>query len=443
MKIKEMLEKREGLIADVKSMTELAEKEERDFSEEETSKYESLKSEINELGDRITEAEEIRKAEKEIEESRQKLGVDEEKLEPVVESIEEPGVYHRGAEHSFLSDAFNARMGDFQAQDRINRHQAGNGEKRDVGTGAFAGLVVPQYLTDLVAEKARGGSPFYNALPKAPLPDKGLKVELSRITTGTTAAFQATENSALDETNIDDTLYTVNVNTIGGQQDVSRQAIERGTDLEGIVFSDLISAYYTELDNQLINGDGTNNTPEGIRNVTGINTVTYTDASPTVGELYPKLIDAIQKINSNRFAAATAIIMHPRRWGFFSAGVDGNSRPLVLPAGNNPSDAFGIGEAANYGQVVGQIAGLPVIADANITTADGGGNNQDQIYVVKADDHILFEETGSPFRLRFDDVGSGSLTVKLVVYGYVAYASGRYPAGISKIQGTGLVTPSF
>ena len=135
-----MLEKREGLIADVKSMTELAEKEERDFSEEETSKYESLKSEINELGDRITEAEEIRKAEKEIEESRQKLGVDEEKLEPVVEAIEEPGVYHRGAEHSFLSDAFNARMGDYQAQDRINRHQAGNGEKRDVGTGAFAGL---------------------------------------------------------------------------------------------------------------------------------------------------------------------------------------------------------------------------------------------------------------------------------------------------------------
>jgi HK97 family phage major capsid protein len=443
LKIKEMLEKREGLVDEVKAMTELAEKEDRDFTDEETQKYDSLKSEINELGDRITEAEEIRKAEKEIAESREKLGVVEERLEPVVEEITEPGVYHKGGEHSFLSDAFNSRQGDFQAQDRINRHQQGNGEKRDVGTGAFAGLVVPQYLTDLVAEKARGGSPFYNALPKAPLPDKGMKVELSRITTGSTAAFQATQNSALDETNIDDTLYTVNVNTIGGQQDVSRQAIERGTDLEGIVFGDLISAYYTELDNQLINGDGTGGAPEGIRNVTGINTVTYTDASPTVGELYPKLIDAIQKINSNRFAAATAIIMHPRRWGFLSAGVDGNSRPLVLPAGNQPDNVYGVGEAAGYGQVVGQIAGLPVIADANITTSDGGGTNQDQIYVVKADDHILFEETGSPFRLRFDDVGSGSLTVKLVVYGYIAYASGRYPAGISKIQGTGLVTPSF
>ena len=88
MKIKEMLEKREALIVDAKDMTELAEKEDRDFSEDETSKFDSLKSEINELGDRIKEAEELRKAEKEIEESRQKLGVDEEVLEPAVESIE-------------------------------------------------------------------------------------------------------------------------------------------------------------------------------------------------------------------------------------------------------------------------------------------------------------------------------------------------------------------
>ena len=443
MKIKEMLEKREGLISDVKEMTELAEKEDRDFTEEETKSYDNLKSEINDLGERIKEAEELRKAEDEIKESRAKLDVTEEVLEPSVESIEEPGVYHRGAEYSFLSDAFNARNGDYLAQERINRHQQGNGEKRDVGTGAFEGLVVPQYLTDLVAINARAGSPFYNALPKAPLPDKGMKVELSRITTGSTNAFQATQNAALDETNMDDTLYSVHVNTIGGQQDISRQAIERGTDLEAIVFSDLISAYYTELDKQLINGDGTGGLPVGIRNVTGINTVTYTDASPTVGELYPKIIDAIQKINSNRFAAASAIIMHPRRWGFLTAGVDGNSRPLVLPVANEPSNAMGLGDAAEYGQVVGQLAGLPVIADANIPTDDGGGNNQDQIYVVKADDHILFEETGSPFRLRFDDVGSGSLTVKLVCYGYVAYASGRYPAGITKIQGTGLVTPSF
>jgi len=91
--------------------------------------------------------------------------------------------------------------------------------------------------------------------------------------------------------------------------------------------------------------------------------------------------------------------------------------------------------------VVGNLLGLPVITDANITTTDGGGTDQDQIYVVKADDHILFED--NLFQLKFEETNAGSLTTKMVVYGYVAFASGRYPTGITKIQGTGLITPSF
>tara|TARA_Y100001938_G_scaffold46769_1_gene65107 strand:- start:295 stop:870 length:576 start_codon:yes stop_codon:yes gene_type:complete len=191
----------------------------------------------------------------------------------------------------------------------------------------------------------------------------------------------------------------------------------------------------------MFEGSGSSGQPLGIRNVSGQNTVTYTDATPTVGEAFPKIADAVQQINANRFAPATAILMHPRRWGFFTAGVDGNSRPLITPAGNNPDNAVGIGDAAAYGAVVGNILGLPVITDANITTTDGGGNDQDQIYVLKVDDHILFED--NIFQLKFEETNAGSLTTKMVVYGYSAFASGRYPAGMTKIQGTGLKTPTF
>lgn len=442
--VDKLVDSRKALRDELDSLVANAEDEKRELNEDEAADFEAKSAKIKEKDSLIEEMRSMAERDKEVEESRKVMSIDNDDLTPAVEVMSEPKTYSEEGRNSFLKDAFAAKVnGDYSAQERIVRHQKETQETRDIGTDAFAGLVVPQYLTDRVALKARAGSPFYNALPKAPLPDKGMKVELSRITTGTEAAFQATENAGVQETNMDDTLYSVNVNTIAGQQDVSRQAIERGTDVEQIVLGDLVSAYFTTLDEKLINGDGTNNTPVGIRNITGINTVTYTDASPTVGELYPKLIDGIQKINSNRFAAATAIIMHPRRWGFLSAGVDGNSRPLVLPAGNQPDNVYGVGEAAGYGQVVGQIAGLPVIADANITTVDGGGNDQDQIYIVKADDHILFEESGAPFKLRFEDVGSGSLTVKCVVYGYVAYAAGRYPTSITKIQGTGLVTPSF
>ena len=191
----------------------------------------------------------------------------------------------------------------------------------------------------------------------------------------------------------------------------------------------------------MINGSGSSGQPLGIKSVSGINTTTYTDASPTVAEFYPKLADAIQKVNANRFAPATAIIMHPRRWGFITAGLDSSNRPLVVPAGNNPDNPIGVGEAVKYGNVVGNLLGLPVITDANIQTDAGSGNDEDIILIVKAEDHILFED--GLFQLKFEETNAGSLTTKMVVYGYNAFASGRYPAGTTMINGTGLVTPSF
>ena len=444
--MKKLIEAREAKVAELDGL--VAELDEMEAGEEFDSKFarsNELHSEIKEMNEKIEEAREAAETLKAVKESRNELGVEDKDLgdsEAVVE-VNEPDMYRQGGEHSFIADAWSSRQGDYKAQERLNNHQ--EHEARDIGTGAFTGLVVPQYLIDEYAPIARAGAAVYNAIPKKPLPAYGMKVEVSRITTGSEAAEQASQNSAVQETNIDDTLLTVNVDTVAGQQDVSRQALERGGQpgfsLENIIFQDLVAAYYGKLDSLMLEGSGSSGQPLGIRNVSGQNTVTYTDATPTVGELFPKLADAVQKINSNRFAPATAILMHPRRWGFFTAGVDGNSRPLVLPAGNNPDNAMGVGDAAAYGNVVGNLLGLPVITDANVTTTDGGGNDQDQIYVVKADDHILFED--NLFQLKFEETNAGSLTTKMVVYGYVAFASGRYPTGITKIQGTGLITPSF
>ena len=443
--MKKLIEAREAKVAELDGL--VSELDEMEAGEEFDSKFarsNELHAEIKEMNEKIEEAREAAETLKAVKESRNELGVEDEDLgdkEAVVE-VNEPDMYRKGGDHSFISDAWAARSGDFKAQERLNKHQ--DFEARDVGTGAFTGLVVPQYLVDEYAPIARAGSAFYNAVPKKDLPAYGNKIEISRITTGSAAAEQASENSAVQETNMDDTLLTVNVDTIAGQQDVSRQALERGGQpgfsLENIIFQDLVAAYYTKLDNLMINGSGSSGQPLGISQVSGINQTTYTDASPTVAELYPKLADAVQEINSNRFAPATAILMHPRRWGFLTAGVDSSNRPLVLPAGNNPDNAAGVGDAAAYGQVVGSVLGLPVITDANIRT-DLGAGTEDAIYIAKVDDHIMFED--NLFQLKFEETNAGSLTTKMVVYGYVAFASGRYPKGISEIVGTGLIAPTF
>jgi hypothetical protein len=97
-------------------------------------------------------------------------------------------------------------------------------------------------LAERYAELARAGRPVADACTKLPLPDQGLTVNISRITTGTCAAVQATEGTAVSETNADDTLLTVDVRTFAGQQTVSRQAIEHGALVESVLMADLAGA---------------------------------------------------------------------------------------------------------------------------------------------------------------------------------------------------------
>ena len=73
---------------------------------------------------------------------------------------------------SFVADVVNAQLrGDLDAAQRLQRHmqeeRAEGVEVRDVGTGAFTGLTVPQYLTDLVAPPKRAMRPVADLARKA------------------------------------------------------------------------------------------------------------------------------------------------------------------------------------------------------------------------------------------------------------------------------------
>jgi HK97 family phage major capsid protein len=276
------------------------------------------------------------------------------------------------------------------------------------------------------------------------LPAAGMTLNISRMTTGTSTAVQAAENDAISETNADDTLLTVNVRTIAGQQDISKQAIERGTGIDQFIIQDLVRGWHTTLDNQILNGSGASGEILGIQQTPGINQVAFNDASPTVAELYPKLADAYQKVQTSVFQNPTHWIMHPRRLAFLLAAVDLQGRPLVVPTVNGPMNSYATGAGqAYYGNSGYSLMGLPIIADANVTTTAGSGTDQDDIYCVNANELHLWEQAGSPFALNFDATGAGSLTIKSVVYGYGAFTSGRYPGAVSVISGTGLVAPTF
>lgn len=88
---------------------------------------------------------------------------------------------------------------------------------------------------------------------------------------------------------------------------------------------------------------------------------------------------------------------------------------------------------------VGTWHGLPVFLDQNMPTTLGAGT-EDAVLTFRGADHLLFE---GPLRTRaLPEVLSGTLTVRLQVYAYSAVILGRFPAGVSKITGTGLIAPS-
>ena len=355
----------------------------------------------------------------------------------------EARMYEKGNGRSYLQDLAKSQiLGDAEARARLDRHAAEvalEPEYRDInrtdGNGGY--FVPPLWLSDYVA-LARAGRPTANLVTNLPLPPGTDSINIPKVATGAATAIQTADNTTVAETDITDSAVQANVKTIAGQQDLAIQLMEQSPfNFDQVVFADLAADYATRVNVQVLNGSDSSGQVKGILNASGINTVSFTGT--TQAALYPKLADAIQKIHTNRFLSPTVLVMHPRRWAWFLSALDSQNRPLVVPNAGGPMNAMGNLDAVASQQIVGQLQGLPVVTDPSIPTSLG--TNEDVIIAMRASDCILYE---SALRTRvLPDVGSGQLTVRLQVYGYLAFTAERYPAGVTKVTGSGLTTPSF
>lgn len=350
----------------------------------------------------------------------------------------------RGQGKEFMNDIAAAFVGDWSARQRLDAHMREERTKRPevftraVGVGAFTGFVVPQYLVDMNVGQATARRPFADICNGHTLPEKGMAVYLSKITTGSTVALQANEGDAVSETDMDDTLITINVQTAAGSQSISRQAIERGLGVEEIVWGDLQKRHAARLDATLLN-QATN----GLTNVA--TAVAYTDGSPTAPELYPKILGAVsasEAIFMNDVDVDT-VVMHPRRWRWLSAAMT-STWPFISGA-RVPAQSAAVTEGVGYDKGIrGYLPdGTAVVTDANVATNLGAGTNEDEIYAVGRQELHLWEDPKAPMFIRAEQTRAKNLQIDLVLYSYFAYYFNRYTGGHSKVAGTGLVTPVF
>lgn len=360
--------------------------------------------------------------------------------------VSEPETYRKGGKASYFRDLYRSQhSGDRNAMDRLRRNDeevAAGLEKRAITTadGSAGEFVPPLWMIDDYVALARAGRVVADQVAHQPLPTGTDTVSLPKVLTGTATAEQGSQNTAVQNTDATTGSVSASVATIAGQQVVPQQLLEQSPiNMDEILLADLAADYAVKLDTFVINNNAANK--RGLLNASGINAVTYTDASPTVGEAYSKVGDGIQQIHTGRLLPPDKIFMHPRRWAWYSVSLDTAGRPLVVPSANLPQNVLAAMSDVVSEGFVGTLQGLPVYVDPNIPTGLGAGTNEDRIIVVRSSDIILFE--GTPKSETFRETKADQLSVLLRFYNYAALHSERYPKSISAVSGTGMIAPVF
>lgn len=358
----------------------------------------------------------------------------------------EPETYRRGGEHSYFRDLWMSQTyGRRDATERLVRNDAEVFAVRAAdgvtGTdGAIGEFVPPIWLVNEFEKLARPGRVIADQIRNQPLPGGTDSISLPLVTGGSSAAEQ-TQGSAFSQTDLTSSSATAAVTTLGGIQRASIQLVEQSPiNIESVILQDLAAEYAKVLDTFVINNNAANK--RGLLNVTGINAVTYTDASPTVPEIWPKIVDAKRQIHKGRYLPATHVFMHPDRWAWFEAALDANNRPYVSDDLASAIPLLGTTDGNVPEGLAGKIRGLnlPVFLDPNIPTTLGGGT-EDRIIFTRSPDITLYEGAIRSEAFRETEAKTGQIVFR--VYTYAALMSARAPKSISVISGTGVVAPTW
>lgn len=452
--------RRKVLLIDAETRAQNAQAEKRSLTAAEQAQIDAVIDEVTQIDERIAELREADARSAASAAARVRFGVTDTGSSGVVHVRSEPTVYNPGnrLERSYFRDLARAQLfGDRDAADNLHRHgqqMLERPEYRALGntnaTGGSGGeFAPPAYLLEEWIPLARPGRVTADLFNRMDVPPGKSSVNLPKIQTGTTVALQTTQNSSLSQTDLTTAYVTTGFGTVGGKQVVSQQLIDQsGIDFDSVIAGDLMGAWGQNIGTNVISGAGTGNSTNSVVNglinasIPAANQITFTSGSPTAALFYSKAAGALSAFATNRFADPTHWLMHPRRWFWLLAQTDSAGRPLVVPIAAQAYNPMGNQETpGKVAGVVGSFLGLPVVVDPLLPTNVGAGTNQDNVYLIKADDLWFFE---SPPQMEvFRETYSDSLGVLYRLHSYIGTILNRQAYSLAVISGSGLVAPSF
>jgi HK97 family phage prohead protease/HK97 family phage major capsid protein len=262
-----------------------------------------------------------------------------------------------------------------------------------------AGLVPTRQLTEVINGISNADRPAIDSISTGALPDAGMSFEIPKISVAPTVAV-ASEGGTPSETDMNSEFTSVSVSKYIGQQTFSLELLDRSSPA---FFAELVRqmefAYAKATDAAVVAALIAGGTDGGNRTVSAANITDF-------------VADAAVSIYKGTLGFAENIIVSPEQWGALMGLVDGSNRP-VFQQTINPQNAGGTLTAT---AVRGNLLGLNLRVDRNLTTGSGVGDNT--MIVVNPQAYTWYES--SRLSLQTNLISTGQVQVGYYGYGAIA-----------------------
>jgi HK97 family phage major capsid protein len=257
-------------------------------------------------------------------------------------------------------------------------------ELRDFSTSGFGGALVPLDYQEVVWDRLRPASVFFQTNPTV-INTERHQISLPSLTADSAASWVA-EAGAIGETDPTGVTITVTPSKVAALTKFSREsADDSNPGVTEVIMRNLMQSIGLAVDKAAFEGTGASNQPTGLKNTSGIvlDNTTMTTNGSTFASLDP-ILSALSTLEGNNADMSKAVIvMHSRSWG--------ELLKIKATTGQYLLESVQAGNAAAR-----SIDGVPVFVSNQLSTTEtqGSSNTASSVYVFDASQVIAVRREG-------------------------------------------------
>jgi len=333
--------RRAALATEARAILDGAEQAGRDLNTEERTRFDELERQINELVGDIEREEWLESTEAELDGT----------LRPATGGYGNPARGGNGAAGGLATEERDYLEPSDRLTDYVERRGAtpdrnlrfGNlaralatGARNDAesralekGIDAAGGYAVPEYYAAEVIDLMRSKTAIVRAGART-VPLLGDKTHFLRVEGDPIAGWRL-EAAKVKESDMTFGRLTFEPQSLAVVVKASRELLEDGQNVEGVLAHSLAEAFALELDRVALFGSGTDPEPRGLANTPGIQTLEVNPAAGAPVSSYAPIVQARGLMLAANANEPTAAIMAPRTATEFDELVDTTGQPLQRP----------------------------------------------------------------------------------------------------------------